>query len=274
VHLVFYTNGIELTEERARRLAALNPQFHMSLDGATAEVHDSIRGRIGSFDASTRAITLVNEIAAERRRRGEPRLRFGFDIVLVRSNLAHIEKFCGELAHRFSELAFIQAGAVIPSGLATRPSFAKHEVLLPEELALLNDPEFNARMASIAPPWLEFVRLTDNVSLQYHSATARGMDNAYSNVMEIEPDGTVRGMVTYEGAVGHILEDAPEELWKRCYERVHHPCVVEQLSGVTTPVEWAEAVRRIDEHFASRRDLVRLRRRAEFVPGTAPVGSV
>jgi MoaA/NifB/PqqE/SkfB family radical SAM enzyme len=274
VRIIFYTNGIELTEERARRLAALDPQFHLSLDGATADVHDAIRGREGSFEASIRAITLVDRIAGERRRRGERPLRFGFDIVLVRSNFSHIEKFCAELAPRFPELTFIQMGAVIPSGLATRESFAEHEVLTPEQIALINDPEFSARMERAAPRALEFVRITDNISLQYHSINARGGENPYANVMEIEPDGTVRGMVTYEGAVGHILEDAPEDLWQRCADRVNHPFVVEQLSAVKTPVEWAAAVRRIDEHFSSGRDLVRLRRRSAYVPGAAPVGSV
>lgn len=52
----FSTNGIRITEERARWLAASDyVDVQISLDGATAEVNDAVRGP-GSFDTAIRAM--------------------------------------------------------------------------------------------------------------------------------------------------------------------------------------------------------------------------
>ena len=56
VGVKFSTNGVRITEEVAARLAASDyVDVQISLDGATAEVNDAVRGT-GSFDMATRAL--------------------------------------------------------------------------------------------------------------------------------------------------------------------------------------------------------------------------
>src|SRR6476660_1892594 len=56
VGVKFSTNGIKITPERARRLAASDyVDVQISLDGATAEVNDAVRGP-GSFSTALRAM--------------------------------------------------------------------------------------------------------------------------------------------------------------------------------------------------------------------------
>jgi len=272
IAISLYTNGFELTEEQAATMARLDAQVHVSVDGSTQEINDPIRGREGAFDAAVRSLQLLNAAALERKRAGAPRFRFGIDVTLVQSNYGDIEAICTKLAPRFSELTFLQLGGVIPSGLAAEEAFAEHEVLDDEQLAQLADPAFARALTQLAPPTLEYVCVSDNVSLQLHSERARGMQMPYAEVMEIEPDGSVRAMVTYEGVVGNILHDPPEQVWQRCQERVNHPHVVAELQGVKTPRDWAAAVRRLDQFFGTEQDLVRFGRRVPYSPavGSAP----
>jgi MoaA/NifB/PqqE/SkfB family radical SAM enzyme len=269
VPVSFYTNGLDLTVEQAVRLADLGAQVHVSIDGATPEVNDPIRGRAGAFAAAVESLGILNAVAAEQKRLGRSRFRFGIDVTLVQSNFAQIEMFCTALAPQFSEIAFIQLGAVIPSGLAAEASFARHEVLNEDQLQLLASQEFGNELRKKAPSSLEYICLSDNVALQLHSERAREMPLHYAEVMEIEPDGDVRAMVTYEGVVGNILRDSAEELWQRCQARAHHPVVVEELRGVKNSQDWAAAVRRLDEFFGTPADLVRFGRRPPYAPGPA-----
>jgi MoaA/NifB/PqqE/SkfB family radical SAM enzyme len=270
VPVSFYTNGLDLTAEQAGMLADLGAQVHVSIDGATPEVNDPIRGREGAFAATIKSLGILNAVAAEHKRQGRPRFRFGIDVTLVQSNFAQIEKICTELSPQFDGLAFIQLGAVIPSGLAAEASFARHEVLNDDQLQLLASQEFGNELRKKAPSSLEYLCLSDNVALQLHSERAREMPLHYADVMEIEPDGDVRAMVTYEGVVGNILRDSAEELWQRCQARAQHPVVVQELRGVKNSQDWAAAVRRLDEYFGTPADLVRFGRRQPYAPAAAP----
>jgi len=267
----FYTNGLDMKESHARELADLGAQIHVSIDGPTPEVNDPIRGWAGAFAAAVQTLELLDRLALERRRAGQSALRFGIDVTLVQSNSSYLEKMCSEFAHRFQALTFIQMGAVIPSGLAAEAAFARQEVLTDAQMSELGAPGLSARLKALAPPSLEFVYVTNNIFLQLHSPVARDLLMPYGEVMEIEPDGAIRAMVTYEGTVGNILTDSPALLWRRCQERAHHPQVVEELSRVRTSEEWAAAVRRLDRYFGTTADLIRFDKRKPFARRT-PAG--
>lgn len=52
------TNGTAITDKTAPRLVAADPfEISLSVDGPTAEIHDQIRGRKGSFDMVTKAVS-------------------------------------------------------------------------------------------------------------------------------------------------------------------------------------------------------------------------
>ncbi len=83
VGVKFSTNGFRITRERARRIAASGyVDVQVSLDGATAEVNDSVRGA-GSFDAALRALANLCEAGT----------RAKISVVCTRHNLAQLEAF-------------------------------------------------------------------------------------------------------------------------------------------------------------------------------------
>lgn len=252
VHL--YTNGLDVTDEIARKIVQHFTHVHVSIDGATAEVHDAIRGRAGSFHAALRALDALERAKAESAEGSQ--FQFGIDVTLVRSNFAQLPLFCSQVASRLPGLSFISAGAAVPAGLAGRPSYASQELLTEEQLTQLRDPALLAELRRLTPASVEQLDISDNFFLQLDAA---------SQVMEIEPDGGVRGLLIYEGTVGSILHEPVEVLWQRARQRMEDPFLKEVLAGVRTLQEWAVAARQIDQHFAAPRELLRLSRRREHV---------
>jgi mycofactocin radical SAM maturase len=104
VGVKFSTNGVRITPEVAARLAASDyVDVQISLDGATAEVNDAVRGP-GSFDMATRA--LENLAAA------------GFtdakiSVVVTRHNVDQLDDF-KDLADRYG--ATLRITRLRPSG--------------------------------------------------------------------------------------------------------------------------------------------------------------
>lgn len=259
-----YTSGWTVDADTADRCAEAFSQIMVSLDGATAEVHDRIRGRAGSFDRAVRALSLLDAAARERRHRGDPLLRFGIDCVVTRSSYPQMADICTGLAPRFPELQHIWFNAVMPVGLASRPGFTEHELLTEEQRAALDPRGERAReLRALVPAHVDVV-ISDNEVLQMRPDLVAA--DRVARVMHIEPDGEVRAMGVYEGTVGNILTEQPEELWRRAVQRWSDPFVVATLAGVRTGRDWAEAVRRIDQRFGTDEVRARIARRPEHSP--------
>jgi len=80
---VLVTNGILLTEEHMKHLLDIGwSRVSVSLEGATSEVNDGVRGE-GSFDEATARIRLFNEM---KRRRGADIPVIGLLTVLTSTN--------------------------------------------------------------------------------------------------------------------------------------------------------------------------------------------
>jgi mycofactocin radical SAM maturase len=104
VGVKFSTNGVRLTRERAERLAATDyVDVQISLDGATAEVNDRVRGA-GSFATATRA--LENLAAAGMR-------DVKISVVVTRENVGQLDAFAA-LADRYG--AVLRLTRLRPSG--------------------------------------------------------------------------------------------------------------------------------------------------------------
>jgi len=87
----FSTNGVRITDEVARRLAANDyVDIQISLDGATAEVNDAIRGP-GSFDLAMRALERLS---------GAGMTRLKISVVCTRTNIPQLDDFKA-IADRF-----------------------------------------------------------------------------------------------------------------------------------------------------------------------------
>ncbi|WP_424889234.1 radical SAM protein [Streptomyces sp. XH2] len=253
------TSGWVMNRRLAERLADHFDEVIVSLDGATPEVHDRIRGRAGSFRRVLAALALLDEVAGERPADGRGRLRFGIDCVVIRSNFGQLEDFAAGIAHRFPRLNTLVFNSAVPEGLASRPEFCRRELLDDAQVEHLTSDGLLARLRELAPPSVS-VFTTDNFNLvMAPERVASGVDTP---VMQVEPDGRVRAIPVYEGTVGSLLEEPAALLWARTLERLRDPFVVETLSSVRSMQTWAEAVRRMDLRFASPEDLLRIGRRS------------
>jgi MoaA/NifB/PqqE/SkfB family radical SAM enzyme len=248
VQAFLFTGGWVLEPTMVEPIARLFTRVSVTVDGATAEVHDRIRGRVGSFDHAMRALSLLNDGVGERRRLGERIPRLGIEYVVMQSNFHQLREMCSVIAPRFPELQFISFGTVIPAGLATRVEFVEQEMLSEEQVALMGNGQLERELQSLAPTTVE-VETDDNQRLQMRpDLLAEGIGLP---ALHIEPDGLVRALCAYEGTVGNLLLEEPAVLWERAMERLNDPFVIEALTPVRTMKEWAAATRRIDEHFGS-----------------------
>ena len=91
------TNGVLLNEDRARRLVEIGwDQIQFSLDGPTAEIHDYLRDKEGTFDAAVRNAGMLSYFK-RKLKRDAPYL--GFNTVLCAKNFDHMEGMI-ELAYK------------------------------------------------------------------------------------------------------------------------------------------------------------------------------
>lgn len=84
VGVKFSTNGFRINAERAARLAATDyVDVQVSLDGATAEVNDPIRGA-GTYDAALRAMSNLRDAGMK---------DFKLSVVCTRENIPQLDEF-------------------------------------------------------------------------------------------------------------------------------------------------------------------------------------
>lgn len=84
VGVKFSTNGVKITPQVAERLASSDyVDVQISLDGATAEVNDAVRGA-GSFDTAMNAMRNLSEAGAT---------GFKISVVMTRQNIAQLDDF-------------------------------------------------------------------------------------------------------------------------------------------------------------------------------------
>jgi MoaA/NifB/PqqE/SkfB family radical SAM enzyme len=256
VQVSLYTNGLLVNDEKAHELGRLVTRVHVSVDGASAEVHDRIRGRRGSFEGALLALASLDRAASARKAEGGGRLSFGMEMVIIQSNFFQLEAMCTDIAPRFPNLGFVSLGAAVPTGLANAARYAEEELLSEAQLAALRDPALQTRLRALLPPAVEKLNVCDNFALMMAPDRIERRQ-AHTYLVQIEPDGGVRALPIYEGVVGNLLHDPPEEIWRRALERRDHP-LVRELSSVQTMSAWAAASRRIDWHFAAPRERERI----------------
>ncbi|MFC0247078.1 mycofactocin radical SAM maturase [Citricoccus parietis] len=84
VGVKFSTNGVRITPEAAQRIADNGYiDVQISLDGATAEVNDALRGN-GSFDLAVRAMQNLKDAGVE---------GFKISVVMTRHNIPQLDEF-------------------------------------------------------------------------------------------------------------------------------------------------------------------------------------
>ncbi len=264
-HVVLYTNGLLVNDDNAAEIGRLFGRIRVGIDGATAEVHDRVRGRRGAFDGALAGLAALDRAAAARSAAGAKPLRFGVETVVVRSNLHQIEAICSSIVPRFPHLSFVRFGLAIPSGLGSDEAYAATELLTDEELAMFRDPAFERRLRDLLPGTVSRLKLNDNFALAM-DAESQERGEGTDRLLHVEADGSVRGLAIYEGTIGNILHDPPEVLWQRVIERRRHPVALRVLPKVRGLGDWAVAARQMDWQFGSDETRARLARRPAIPP--------
>jgi [mycofactocin precursor peptide]-tyrosine decarboxylase / 3-amino-5-[(4-hydroxyphenyl)methyl]-4,4-dimethylpyrrolidin-2-one synthase len=104
VGVKFSTNGVKITPERARQLAASDyVDVQVSLDGATADVNDAVRGN-GSYATAIRAMQNLYDAGMK---------GFKISVVVTRENIGQLDEFAA-IAKRFD--AQLRITRLRPSG--------------------------------------------------------------------------------------------------------------------------------------------------------------
>ena len=103
VGVKFSTNGIKIDAEAARRIAANSyVDIQISIDGATAEVNDAVRGS-GSYDTAVRALQHLSDVGVQAK----------LSVVCTRYNISQLDEF-KQIADRFG--AQLRLTRLRPSG--------------------------------------------------------------------------------------------------------------------------------------------------------------
>ena len=93
IEVTLFTSGWIMDESIAAEIGRSVTHVCVSLDGATAETHDRIRQRSGSFDRAMAALGVLARVKREHEAGGEPYPGLGVDYTVVRSNMAETERF-------------------------------------------------------------------------------------------------------------------------------------------------------------------------------------
>jgi molybdenum cofactor biosynthesis enzyme MoaA len=262
IEVVLYTSAWSFRPWMVARARESFSRVAVSVDAATAGLHDRIRGRAGSYQRALGALSLLDAAAKDSLAQGRPPLPFGIDSVVMRCNFDQMELLCTTMAARFPRINLISFNAAAPAGLASTTGFADHELVTEEQAAALGGRKLRKRLAALVPPSVR-IQTTDNRALQMSpDLTAKGI---LTNAMQIEPDGEVRAMPMYEGSVGNLLTESAWTLWERSVQRWGDAFLVQTLSQVATMQDWAEACRKIDYHYGSDEVKARIDRRPVFV---------
>jgi MoaA/NifB/PqqE/SkfB family radical SAM enzyme len=243
-----YTSGFGLTRELARELVRVFATITVSIDAPTAELHDSLRGRAGAFQAAIDGLHTLDELVGD-----PPTFTFGVDCTVIRANFGHVGAMVDLVREVAPRAGYLGLEAAVPGGLASRESYAKSELMSEEQYAQFRDGSLEASFRDLRNPRV-YASANWDLLLQANGVLTK-------DLLTVEPDGEVLAMLNYEGTVGNVFVDGPVEIWKRARERWRDPFVVEALAPVRTLEEWAAAVRRIDLRFAKATELVRLTRR-------------
>lgn len=256
--VILYTSGSAFDTSMVEELMESFSRITVSVDGAKSSTHDRIRGRRGSFTKAVRILFELNNAVSERRKAKMKFPQISIDFVVMQSNFNELYNFCREVVAQFPELSNVSFGSVIPTGLASRSSFAEFELLNEEQIAILRDGQLEKELQSIVNPSI-VISITDNKMFQLNpDLIASGINIP---PIQVEPDGQVRAMPIYEGVVGSLLEEPLTVLWERAIERWNHPLVVDVLKSAATELAWAKATREIDLFFGSESDRKRIANR-------------
>lgn len=210
VGVTLNTNGWFVDGPTADRLAAASGfQANISIDGATAEVHDAARGVPGSWE---RAVSGVDRL-----------LQRGVRVQVVHVVTPANERFASEFLEVMWLLGVrsVRLAVAVPSGAAAREGDWR-----------VNRGALRRRVAAAAEPYPDLAVQVQPGTL---SALAAIEDVAPAALL-VRPNGTVWIDSVRPFGFGNVRDGGLAACWERIQERWNDPQIV----------EWANAIGRAD----------------------------
>lgn len=263
IDTVLYTSGWHLNNRNATQVASSFSQVSVSIDAPFEQLNDQIRGRRGAYRAATQALHAIDDAISSLKRANLTRVaRLRMEVVVIRSNLNHLHKFCSLIDTRFPMLEKISFGTVIPSGLASRPAFVEVEVLRDKDYIRLFD-EIVPVLKACGPSGVSIEVVDQRFMSQPGFLSSGGRFNLRS--LHIEPDGRIRALDVCEGTVGNVLENDGNVILEKMRQRWEAGEERKTVSGEQAHLAWGERIRAIDRSFGGPAVVARIGMREEYV---------
>jgi MoaA/NifB/PqqE/SkfB family radical SAM enzyme len=234
VSISIFTSGWGLDEARLRSLAASFSRIHVSLDSADPETNDRIRNKLGAHRNASNTLNLLGAL-----RKDLPSLRFGIECTVVRSNLPQLEELC-RWASKIERICFLNITTAIPSGRASRATFASSELLDENEVNALLGRSAQLREALL--PSIQF-------SVSRNESFFKTDDE---QCIQLTPNGDVRAIKICKKTVGNLVEEPLSSILERAAAFRSESPLARRLLIAPNFVDMAEVVRNLDDEVASR----------------------
>ena len=208
---VVITNGMLLDKEKAKKFAKYRYfWFQISIDGSTAELHDSFRGVEKSWE---NAVNGAMEITAR-----------GIPLAIAHSVTPRTLPYLDDMA----ELAYavgagsIMIGEILPSGRA----FYSDDILLTRK-------QRNYMYEKIGELSRKYAnKLKIERSMNINSSMDRYLSHPNSGAI-VRPNGDLRLDCMAPFVIGNALEDSIKSIWlKKGWDAWHDPKVLEFISSI------------------------------------------
>lgn len=199
-HILYYdilTNGSLISQEEAHALAVHKKlrRIQVSLEGATAETNDAVRGN-GSFDDTFTAIRSLRK----------EDLTVSVMTTLTRANMNEIPALIDLLGNE--GVATFALERLIPEGAGANLT---HDMLSTIELKQLYENVY--QMAMNQPPVRILLYRPLFAMLSPDDPTVGALCSAGNNALTIMPDGTVYPCRRLPIPIGNVLSDGLFKIW-------------------------------------------------------------
>jgi pyruvate-formate lyase-activating enzyme len=189
--------GRRLDEHTADAVCRVFDHVTVCFGGATADVHDAVRGNVASFAQTLRSAATIDRAAAGHE------VRITVDYEVAGRNFGQLHQFCTRVVPRFANLDTIAFNALVPGSPGDRPGRPR-----PQVADLLDDEQFaelgNAlayRLQALVPPGVT-VTVSDNRELRMDPEGRERFQDF--RPLLVEPNGAVRAMPLYFGTLSRV----------------------------------------------------------------------
>jgi len=222
---VVITNALLLTKEKAKKFNKYRYfWFQISIDGATAEIHDSFRGVEGSFKNAVNGALEISDL--------------GIPLVIAHSvtpkNLNQLEEMVN-LAYNLGANSII-LGEVTPSGRA----YGNEEIIL-------NDEQKNFLYGRVEELGKKF---QNKITIQRSANLKTQMERYKIEVNSggiIRPNGDFRLDCMAPFTIGNVLEKSLSEIWlEKGIDAWNSPEVQEYINSINLETQTSSVKNHVD----------------------------